>query len=465
MLLTWRDNPLRELMRLTGPIAASTISFSLMTLTDTLLLGRVGRSELAGVALGGLVSFVLICFSFGLLRGANTLVSQAVGAGRLERVPAYQGAALWTGLGLGLVTIVVGQVAARFLHAGHLTATAAAGHAAGTYLAVRSLGAPLVLAYAALREVSYGRGDARAPMRATIVANLVNIGLAYLFIFVWKQGVAGAAVATLIANGVEVGMMLLSQRRRPLGLGLVGRDELRSLWRVGTPTGIQFLLEVGSFAILTLMISLLSEAEMAAHQIALQVIHFTFLPVWAAGEAAAVLAGQAVGANEDRLVLRVGRLAGMVTGAYSLACALVMALAAPLIVSGFTRDPGVVGAAISLLYVAAVFQVFDALNVVARGVLRGTGDVRYSAVIGVVCAWVCTPPLTWLLGWRLKLGAFGGWIGLCLEIVVAAGLLAWRVERRGWAAAAARGRAALGAENGAPGSRDTIPRNESSLAS
>jgi MATE family multidrug resistance protein len=72
--------------------------------------------------------------------------------------------------------------------------------------------------------------------------------------------------------------------------------------------------------------------------------------------------------------------------------------------------------------------------------------VRYSAIIGVVCAWVCTPPLTWLLGWRLKLGAYGGWIGLCLEIIVAAALLAWRVERKGWGPAAEKARASLGKE-------------------
>jgi MATE family multidrug resistance protein len=122
----------------------------------------------------------------------------------------------------------------------------------------------------------------------------------------------------------------------------------------------------------------------------------------------------------------------------------VLGVGAPLIVGGFTRDPAVVGVAITLLHVAAIFQVFDAMNAVMRGVLRGTGDVRYSAVIGVVCAWVCTPPLTWLLGWRLHLGAYGGWIGLCLEIVVSAALLVWRVEKRGWNAAAVRARGALG---------------------
>jgi MATE family multidrug resistance protein len=134
-----------------------------MTLTDTLLIGHVGRSELAGVALGGLCSFVLVCFSFGLLRGANTLVSQAVGAGRTDQVPATLRAALVAALGLGVVTAILGQIAARLVV--DLAATAAAGRAAGTYLAIRVLAAPIALCYVAMREVSYGGGDARSPMR------------------------------------------------------------------------------------------------------------------------------------------------------------------------------------------------------------------------------------------------------------------------------------------------------------
>jgi MATE family multidrug resistance protein len=468
MSLIWKEKPLRELIRLAGPIAASTISYSLMTMTDTLLMGHVGRSELAGVALGGLFCFVLIGFSFGMLRGANTLVSQAVGAGRLDQVASYRGAALLSALGLGLVTVGVGQLAARLTI--HLTATPAAGQAAATYLAIRILGAPVALSYVALREVRYGCGDARSPMRATVLANLVNIALAYLLVFQLHHGVAGAAVATLIANAVELAVLAWPLGDRGAGGGAApptarfallaglrrtGRAELRALWRIGTPSGVQFVLEIGSFAILSLLISLLSEAEMAAHQIALQVIHFSFLPVWAVGEAAAVLAGQAVGANEDGLVVRVGRLAGAITGLYSGACALLMAGLAGFIVSGFSHDAGVLGAATKLLHVAAVFQVFDAINVVSRGLLRGTGDVRYSAIVGVVTAWICTPPLTWLLGWRLGLGAYGGWLGLCLEIIVGSAILAWRVERRGWAEAARQGRLRLASE---PRNDNAAPR-------
>jgi MATE family multidrug resistance protein len=436
MSLPWIQRPLSELMRLAGPIAASTISYSLMTLTDTLLLARVGSAELAGVALGGLCCFVLVCFSFGLLRAANTLVAQAVGAGRLEEVPAYRGAALLTGLGLGAVTVALGQVVARLVL--RLPSTGSSGTAAATYIQIRTLGAPVVLAYVALREVRYGSGDARAPMRATVLANLVNIALAILLVLVLRRGVAGAAFATLVANVVELGTLA---GRGTLDLGRATRAHLRALWRMGQPTGLQFVLEVGSFAILSLLIYLRSQTEMSAHQIALQAIHFSFLPVWAVGEAASVLAGQAVGAGEDPTVIRVWRLAAGVTAAYAGSCALVLALGAPLIVAAFGVAPEVAVIAVRLLHVAALFQMFDAANVLARGVLRGTGDVRYAATVGVVTAWLCTPPLTWLLGWRLGLGAYGGWIGLCVEIVVGALLLVGRVERRGWSTAAARARA------------------------
>src|SRR5262249_26401100 len=112
-----------------------------------------------------------------------------------------------------------------------------------------------------------------------------------------------------------------------------------------------------------------------------------------------------------------------------------------LIVAGFTSSPALAAVAIRLLRVAAVFLVFDAANMVARSVLRGAGDVRFAAIVGVVTSWALTPPLTWLLGYRLGLGAFGGWIGLCCEIVLGAAVLWWRLERRHWLGAAAESRA------------------------
>jgi MATE family multidrug resistance protein len=423
------------LTRLAWPIALSTVSYSMMTLVDTLLIGKLGAAQLAGVGLAGTVAFALLCFPFGLLRGVKTLVAQAIGAGKREEAGAYLGAALGVGLGLGLVCVGAGQLVGLLL--AKASATPEAGRAAGTYFRLRILGAPMTLAYVALREVRYAQSDARSPMRATVAANLVNIGLAWTFVFRLRWGVAGAATATIIAQSVELGVLWWSTEDR---VERPTRRHVRELWKIGLPTGLQFTLEVGAFTMLAILIAKLSEVQMAAHQIALQVIHFSFLPAYAVSEAASVMAGQAVGAARDDLVSRVARQSMTLAGAYTGFCTLVLAGFAPLIVSAFTSKVELQTTAVHLLWVAAVFQVFDGANIIARGVLRGAGDVDYAAVVGVVTSWVMTPPLTYVLGYGLKLGALGGWIGLCAEIILGATLLWWRLARNAWAPAAAKSR-------------------------
>ncbi len=439
--LTWQDRPLTELRRISWPIAVSMLSYSVMTLVDTLLVGHLGRAQLAGVGLAGVASFLLLCFSFGTFRAANTLVAQAVGANRPDESRATMGAVLAAAIGLGALTLGAGQLVAELLH--HFAATAAAGDAARTYMQIRSLGAPLALLFAGLREVCYGRGESRAPMRASLVANLVNIVLAYVFVFLLDRGVAGAATATVIAHGTEFGYLAVTQLAGGFGLRAWRVRHLMALARVGLPLGVQFTLELGSFALLSFLISRLSEIEMAAHQIALQIIHFSFMPAFAVGEGVAVLVGQAVGADRDDLVRRIARLATKATTVYTGACTLLLIFGAPMLAAAFTHDVAVVRSTVALLHIAAAFQVIDASNLVARGALRGAGDVRYAAVVGVVTSWVCTPPLCWLLGYQLGLGARGGWLGICLEVFVSAALMWWRLQTRGWAAAAALSRARL----------------------
>jgi len=192
------------------------------------------------------------------------------------------------------------------------------------------------------------------------------------------------------------------------------------------------------------MIASFGDLQMAAHQIGIQVLHFSFLPAFAVAEGASVLAGQAVGARRDDLVVPIARLAMLVTGIYTLGCSLVLAIGAPVIARGFSHDAVLLGVAIQLLHVAVIFQVFDAANMVARAVLRGVGDVRVAAVIGVVTSWLFTPPTTWLLGRHLGWGALGSWLGLTGEIIAGAALLWWRLERRRWLPAAEASRAGVG---------------------
>ncbi|MGE5186916.1 MAG: MATE family efflux transporter [Acidobacteriota bacterium] len=436
--LSWIDRPGRELLRLAWPITVSMVSFSTMTLASTAFVARLGADELAGVGLAGVVGFALVCFGIGLLRGAKTLVSQAIGAGKPERVPELLGAALALAGVLGVLAVTAAQLIVPVVAA--LSASSRAGAFAAQYLAIRALGMPLVLVYAALREARYGEGDSRSPMRASLAGNAVNISLDALLILGLHWGVKGAALATICGSATETSILAWTMRGRLRTLGF-SRRALRDTWAQGLPNGLQFVMEVGSFLILTVLVARMSAVDAAAHQMVLHLVNVSFLPAHALAEAAAVLVGQAVGAGRDALVPKVARRTLALGAGYASTCLVVYAILGGTIASAMAAGDGALAArATTLVHVALAFLVADAANVIARGVLRGASDVKFAAIVGIVTSWLTTPPLAWLLGVHAGLGVVGGWIGLALEIIVGASLF-WR---RGWrgggrpAAAAAR---------------------------
>lgn len=439
--LSWAERPGRELLRLAWPITVSMISFSTMTLASTAFVAHLGAAELAGVGLASVVGFTLICFGVGLLRGAKTLISQAVGADRRDKIPELIGAAVGLALGLGALALIAGQLLSPLLVA--LSASPRAGAFAAEYLAIRSLGAPLVLLYASLREASYGQGDSRTPMRASLAGNAVNIALDVVLILGLGWGVSGAAIATIFGNLTEVlilGGPMLPQLRRIKWRA----SAVRAVWAQGVPNGLQFVMEVGSFLILTVLVARMSAVDAAAHQLVLHLVNVSFLPAHALAEGAAVLVGQAVGSGRDNLVPLVAKRALLIGSAYATLCCIVYAVLGGSIASAMASGDTALGVrATTLVHVSLLFIVADAANVIARGVLRGASDVRYAAVVGIATAWLTTPPLTWLLGVEWGLGVVGGWLGLSLEILVGATVFWLRVTRGGWRPAASAARRAM----------------------
>ena len=439
--LTWAERPGRELLRLAWPITVSMLSYATMTLTSTAFVAHLGADQLAGVGLAGVVGFALICFGFGLLRGAKTLVSQAIGADRRDRIPELLGATLGLALGFGLLAIVLGHVAAPWMVA--LSASPRAGGFAAQYLVLRSLGGPLVLLYCGLREARYGHGDSRAPMRASLAGNAVNLALDAILILGLGWGVQGAAFAAMCGNATELALLAWPMRG-DLRAMRWRRGVVREVWAQGMPNGLQFVMEVGAFLILTVMIARMSAIDGAAHQLVLQLVNVSFLPAHALAEAAAVLVGQAVGANRDALVPRVARHTLMLGASYASIVMISYAVLGGTIAHAMASgDAALAARATMLVHVSLAFLVGDAANVIARGVLRGASDVRYAATVGILTSWLTTPPLTWLLGSVLGLGAVGGWIGVAVEIMVGAGLFWLRVVRGGWRPAAAAARRAM----------------------
>jgi len=437
----------RELVRLAWPITVSTLSFTVMTVVDTAFVGRLGPASLAGVGLGGIALWTVICFGFGLLRAVKVLVAQGVGAGERACVLPFLGAGLYAALALSALAIAVGLPIAQLLPG--FSASAEAGRVAHTYMTLRLLGAPIVLLSGAIREARYGFGDSRSPMYAAIASNALHIPLNYALIFTAGLGIAGAAYATLFVQALELAWLLRAQVKQGLGLAGARLSHVREVFRLGLPIGSEFLLGVAAFSALVLLIARMSEADLAAHQVALQILHFAFMPAVSIGEAASVLAGQAVGANDDRRVLKIGQSALALSALYASACAAVFVLGAVPLLRLFTSDTQVQSIGVRLLYVAAGFQLFDAANIVARSVLRGTGDVRLPAVMAICSGWTFVPALTWFWGLRHGLGAVGGWLALTVDICFGAGMFWWRLGRCHWLPAARKSRERLARDPGA----------------
>lgn len=436
----------RELVALAWPITVSTLSFTVMTVVDTAFVGRLGPAALAGVGLGGIAVWTVVCFGFGMLRAVKVLVSQSVGAGERDEVLPLLGAGVLAALGLAGLSLLVGLPIAQ--HLPDFSGSAEAGRVARLYMSIRLFGAPIVLVSCAIREARYGLGDSRSPMYAALLSNALHVPLNYLLIFKAGLGIAGAAYATVFVQVVECAWMLAIQHKQGLGLRAARLKHVLAVLRIGLPTGTELLLGVAAFSALVLLIARKGEVDLAAHQVALQILHFAFMPAVSIGEAASVLAGQAVGANDDCRVLLIAKNALALAVGYAFGCALIFVLGAVPLLRLFTSDLEVQHVGVQLLYVAAGFQIFDAATIVGRAVLRGAGDVRVPALLAIGSGWMFIPGLTWFLGIRHGLGAVGGWLSLTVDICCGALLFWWRLGRGHWLPAARKARARLAREGG-----------------
>jgi MATE family multidrug resistance protein len=217
-------------------------------------------------------------------------------------------------------------------------------------------------------------------------------------------------------------------RKRSSGLWHAPRRlelaRIRQLLRLGLPAALQLLLEIGAFATATFLIGKLGAVQLAGHQIALNVASFTYMVPLGIGSAAAVRVGHAFGARDAHGAARAGWMA-LLFAAFFMSCSgLALFLFARPIARVYTPEAAVISAGAVLLLVAAVFQLFDGLQVVATGALRGAGNTGIPMVANLIGYWVIGLPLGAFLCFKLKLGAVGMWVGLCLSLVLIGSALA-----------------------------------------
>ena len=436
---SWREA--RRLALLATPVALTQLSSMLLWTIDLLMVGRIDVLSLNAVSLGRIwVMGTSIC-AMGLIFGLDAIASQAHGARDRERLGdglLHAGVlALAVSVPLGALWLGTGRLLLSF---GQDPATAALAH---DFVVVQIPGLPFFLLFVALKQYLQARGIVRPAMWVSFAACGFNAGLNWLLIFGhWglpRMGAVGAGVATAVTEVMMLAGLLAAIRRFRLQRGaatFVDLTRLRvkglsEILRLGLPVALMLALEYWAFAISTLWAGWLGGAELAAHSIALNLASITYMVPLGIGLGASARVGNLIGAGEPQAAQRAAWVAFTLGGGVMAFFALLFIAGREVIPSWFTADPAVVALAATLLPIVAAFELFDGLQVVGSGVLRGMGRTRPAALFNLVGYYALGLPLAAWLGRPERLGLIGIWWGLALGLAVVAGLSVVWVAFRG----------------------------------
>jgi MATE family multidrug resistance protein len=451
---------LRTLLLLAWPVVVARASQTVIGFTDAAMVGHLGEDALAAATTGAMNTFTIAILPMGICFVVQSFAAQLTGRG--DAVAARRFA--WYGLGLAAATAVVSLVVIPLVGPilGLLEYSSEVRRLQTEYLQLRLLGMGGMIGIEALGAWFGGRGDTRPHMHAGFLAMAANLVFNWIFIYgnlgAPALGVAGSAIASTIAEWLAFGYIAWRFAREPAGkaprLGLRAAEFLRLL-RFGLPSGVNFFLEFGAFAVfLNVVVARLGTTILAALNVVIQLNSVSFMPGFGIASAGAILAGQAVGRGDKDGVWPILRLTGGVALTWQLAVG-AFYLAAPAVAMGWFAPDGdegrLVAVGAAMLAISAAWQLFDAGAITIGEILRAAGDTTWCMWARIALAWLVWLPAAGIVVFALDGGHIGAMIVLVGYIVLLAIVLALRFRSGRWRAIDLTGmEAAMLDEGGAP---------------
>lgn len=436
------------MLKIAVPVVLAELGWMTMGVVDTIMVGPLGPEAISAAGVGNSLHIAFAIFGMAVMLGLDTLVSQAYGARDLRACHRW----FFDGLTLaGLMAIPI-----MLLLLGVWFAIPVLGFHGSvrplleSYYGVIMLSTPFLLAYAVCRRYLQGMHAVMPVMVALITANLINAAANWILIYgnfgMPALGVAGSAWATVISRAYMLASLLFAvwwiDRRRTREAGIEGARglwhvdrafdpaRLRRLLSLGLPAASQMGAEVGVFAIATALSGTLDPISSASHQIALNMVGVAFMIPLGLGSAGAVRVGHAVGAGDRDRAAAAGWTAILIATGFMVITASAFVLMPRRLIGSFSQDPSVLSVGASLLLLAAVFQLFDGIQGVITGTLRGIGDTRTPMVVNLVAHWMLGLPTSYLLCFVVGWGVYGLWVGLSLGLIVTGIILFWAWSRK-----------------------------------
>lgn len=422
------------------PVMLSQFGHIMVGVADSIMVGQLGAVPLAAASLGNVIFQFLLAFGIGLSYAITPLVSSADGSGNKGTIAdLLRHGTIINGVG-GFLLFLLVFIGGEFLW--YMNQPEEVVEIAIPYLNIITFSLIPLMFFQTYRQFAEGLSFTRWAMVIVITSNLINIGLNYIFIFgkmgAPAFGLNGAGWATLIARFIMafwMGWYIYSGKpfadfRAGFNLTLAFSGKIyRNLLKIGIPSGLQFIFEVGAFGFAAIMVGWFGAEELAAHQIAINLAAITYMTASGLSAAATIQVGNQRGMGD---ILNLRRAAFSIYGMVILfmgACAFIFIVGRDFLPSLYIDNITVQQQAASLIIIAALFQLSDGLQVVCLGALRGLEDVKIPTILTFVAYWVLALPIGYFLGFKAGMGPEGIWWGLLTGLTVVAIALLWRFHR------------------------------------
>ncbi|MDZ4668385.1 MAG: MATE family efflux transporter [bacterium] len=425
----------KQILSLSYPIIIGQLGIVLMGVADIVMIGKLDAINLAAASLANSIYFFICILGIGTLTAVSPLVAKSKGAGHPNQCAILFNQSIWAAI---LLTVFISGILFILTENLHwFRQTERVTDLTKNYLHVLNVGTLPLLLFMAIKQYSDGLSFTKPSAVITLIALILNVFLNWIFIY-GKFGMPrwelfGAGVATSLSRFFMAICMYAYIRftyfyKPYLHLKEHEHDRkyLLQIFKIGLPSGFQYFFEVGAFAFAAIMIGWINEFAMAAHQVAINVASVTYMIATGISAGGSIAVGDALGRKNKKDLNEAGRAALIMGTLFMGFCAIILALFAPLIISFYTNDPLVSGMAVSLLYIAAFFQLSDGIQCVGLGILRGIGDTKVPTIITIIAYWVIGIPFGYFFGFYLDWSLYGVWFALLLGLTLSAALLSTR---------------------------------------
>lgn len=431
---------IKETINLAYPVMIGQLGFMMMGVVDSLMVGEIGAAPLAAASLGNSLTMVIFIVSLGVAIAVTPLVAISNGAGDQDGCEKYFKQSILVNITFGLITLTVIVIISYFIQ--YLEQPQEVVNQASSYTRILGLSIIPVLMFHSYKQFIEGLSFTKPAMYFSILANLVNAFTNWLLIYgnlgFPQLGLDGAGWATLMSrNFMAVGLIIYTNRSRNFQsynmlpvVHSIDYPTIKKILNLGLPSGFQYLFEVGAFSFAVIMVGWIGTKPLAAHQIAINLASISFMIVLGISSAGGIRVGDALG-KKDFVGVRTAGITALVLGValMTLFGILFMSLNRYL-PTLYIKDDEVILIASSLIIIAAIFQIFDGVQAVGIGILRGLTDVKIPTLITFIAYWIIGLPSAYLFGFVFGLGVIGIWVGLLISLAASASMLTVRFIKK-----------------------------------